>query len=220
MAGLRFGDFLFDEEQRELTRCGESVRLSPKAFDLLGVLISRRPRAVRKEELFECIWPDTIVEQANLNNLISEIRRALSDDQRSIIATRSRYGYAFTAPITDEQNEPRTGKRVFRLLMGSATYELQDGRNLIGREEDCAVVVDSPEVSRYHAAIDIDQTAAVLTDLGSKNGTSLNGSPVKSATTLHNRDEVAIGRIILRFRTFDRKSTTISDPRSHRPDRS
>jgi DNA-binding winged helix-turn-helix (wHTH) protein len=212
---VRFGEFVFDSDRRELEGAGESIHLSPKGFDLLSLLIERRPNAVRKEELFESIWPDTIVEQANLNNLISEIRAAIGDHDRTTLITRPRFGYAFAIDAQEERGAT-TSRKTFRLSLGESTYELQPGRNLIGREDDCVVVIDSPEVSRYHAAIDVEPAGAILHDLGSKNGTFVDGRRIESTVSLDSGAEIEIGRRVLRFRTVNRKESTISDPRRNR----
>ncbi len=54
---VQFAGFVFDEDRRQLLRGGEALHLEPKAFDLLAVLLSRRPNAVSKAEIHEAIWP-------------------------------------------------------------------------------------------------------------------------------------------------------------------
>ena len=73
---VRFGTFLLDSETRELLRDGNRVPLSPKAFDLLSILVADRPKAISKSELQERLWPATFVVEKNLANLVSEIRDA------------------------------------------------------------------------------------------------------------------------------------------------
>src|SRR5262245_42178221 len=77
-----FADVIFDSDTRELVRNRLPITLSPKAFQLLEILIDNRPRALSKSELHDRIWPNTFVVEANLSNLIGEIRRALGDDPR------------------------------------------------------------------------------------------------------------------------------------------
>jgi DNA-binding winged helix-turn-helix (wHTH) protein len=210
----RFGEFVFDPERRELRRSGALVHLSPKGFDLLAILIAHHPRAVRKEALYEQLWADTFVEYANLNNLISEIRAALGDRERTIVQTKPRFGFAFAAEtVLERDRAPASPEKIFQLVRGGVSSDLHPGRNLIGREDDCAIIIDSPAVSRYHAAIDIRGSAAFLEDLGSKNGTFLGNRRIESPVELHDRDEIEIGRALLRFRVFDRKGATVSDPR-------
>src|SRR5262245_10361523 len=93
---LAFGDFVFDSDTRELLRGGDRVTLSPKAFQLLEVLIENRPRALSKSVLHDRLWPNTFVVEANLSNLVGEIRHALGEDSRTprFVRTVHRFGYA------------------------------------------------------------------------------------------------------------------------------
>ncbi len=77
---VAFGEFVLDTETRELCRDGRRLDLTPKAFDLLAMLIANRPRVVTKAELQERLWPDSFVVDKNLANLVSEIRDALGED--------------------------------------------------------------------------------------------------------------------------------------------
>ena len=94
---VSFGDFVLDPESRELRRGREPVRLSPKALQLLEILVTNGPKALSKAELQDRLWPDTFVVEKNLANLISEIREALGEDRSDprYIRTVPRYGYAF-----------------------------------------------------------------------------------------------------------------------------
>src|SRR5262245_7170873 len=78
----RFPPFTIDSETRQLSRADRSdpdVHLSPKAFDLLCLLIQHRPKVLEKAALHARIWPDTYVGDATLNVLIGEIRKAIDD---------------------------------------------------------------------------------------------------------------------------------------------
>src|SRR5262245_14273162 len=94
---VAFGDFVLDTDCRELRRGLEPVRLSPKALQLLQILVTERPRALSKADLQDRLWPETFVVEKNLANLISEVREALGDDPSNprFIRTVPRYGYAF-----------------------------------------------------------------------------------------------------------------------------
>ena len=194
---VRFGEFVFDGERREITRRGLPVRLAPKAFDLLQLLIEERPRAVRKEELRERLWPDVVVDEANLKNLVGEIRTALG--AVNIIRTVHRFGYAFNDAI----NETNA-----RLIREDRTYSLNSGDNVIGRDDDCAVVLDFASVSRHHAVIRIEGDRYALEDLGSKNGTWKNDQRVKGTVDLTDHDNVRVGAVRLIFRSSSRRVTT------------
>src|SRR5260370_8880521 len=94
---LRFGEFTLDADTRQVLRADREIHLSPKAFELLHVLVEHRPRALSKAALQERLWPDTFVSEANLPNLVSEIRGALGDVARRgrFVRTVHGYGYAF-----------------------------------------------------------------------------------------------------------------------------
>jgi serine/threonine-protein kinase len=100
---LLFGDCTFDSDARTLTRGGESVRVSGKAFQLLELLLGARPNPISKTALFAQLWPDTFVSEANLASLVKEIRAAIGDDARAprYVRTVHRFGYAFSGAVTE-----------------------------------------------------------------------------------------------------------------------
>ena len=77
-----FGPFTLDLDTRQLTRDGGELHLSPKAFELLAALVEERPKVLSKTVLQQRLWPDTFVAEANLSNLVAEIREALGDAPR------------------------------------------------------------------------------------------------------------------------------------------
>src|SRR5690242_7072910 len=74
-----FGTFTLDSEAKQLLSGGRAVHVSPKAFALLETLLNSRPRVLSKTHLQEQLWPHTFVAEANLSNLIAEVRRAIGD---------------------------------------------------------------------------------------------------------------------------------------------
>lgn len=102
-----FGPFRLDASERLLLRAGESVALTPKAFDLLFVLVARHGRLVEKEELFKTVWPDTFVEESNLTYNISLIRKALGEGENGLklIETVPKRGYRFVAEVRERRAE-------------------------------------------------------------------------------------------------------------------
>jgi|RhiMethySRZTD1v2_1073278.scaffolds.fasta_scaffold42726_2 DNA-binding winged helix-turn-helix (wHTH) protein/Tol biopolymer transport system component len=96
-----FGPFRLDVTTRTLTRDGEAVTLTAKAFDTLVVLLRYRDQVVDKEQLVRLVWPDTYVSDDSLTHSVSVLRRVLGDDsaQPVYIATIPRRGYRFTAPV-------------------------------------------------------------------------------------------------------------------------
>ncbi|HEY3203082.1 MAG TPA: FHA domain-containing protein [Thermoanaerobaculia bacterium] len=177
-----------------------AVHLSPKAFELLRLLVESRPRAISKEEFFGRLWPDTFVTEANLAGLVAEIRREIGDDAREprFLRTVHGFGYAFSdgaARTADEDG-------VFRLIWGAREVPLVEGENVLGRDPGAAVSIDDATVSRHHARIVIGGRSAVLEDLGSKNGTWLRGRRIASSEPLADGDELRIGSAPFIFRRY------------------
>ena len=76
-----FGDFRLDEVARSLARLGEPVALKPKVMDTLLYFVRNRGRVLEKDELMGAIWPDAFVEENNLNQAVSALRRALGESR-------------------------------------------------------------------------------------------------------------------------------------------
>jgi TolB-like protein/DNA-binding winged helix-turn-helix (wHTH) protein/Flp pilus assembly protein TadD len=98
----RFGQFALDSRKRTLSRADSPVSLTPKAFDVLLFLVQNPNRLVTKEELLQGVWVDTFVEEGNLTQYISHLRKALEDNSEDarLIVTVARKGYQFTADVT------------------------------------------------------------------------------------------------------------------------
>ena len=93
-----FGAFGITAGKRLLLKNGEPVALTPKAFDTLLYLVENRGRVVSKDELMTAVWPDTVVEENNLNQNISTLRRALGENpgDNQYIATVPGKGYSLS----------------------------------------------------------------------------------------------------------------------------
>jgi TolB-like protein/DNA-binding winged helix-turn-helix (wHTH) protein/Tfp pilus assembly protein PilF len=100
---VQFSDLTFDGSRRQLYRGGQLLHVSPKAFQLLGILIDRSPSAVSKTDLQEELWPGTFVTEGNLASLVAELRAALGDDAKSprYIRTVYGFGYSFEAALQE-----------------------------------------------------------------------------------------------------------------------
>jgi DNA-binding winged helix-turn-helix (wHTH) protein/Flp pilus assembly protein TadD len=104
-----FGPFRVDPTECLLTRLGHPVPITPKAFDILLVLIHRSGHLIEKSELFEAVWGDSFVEEGNLTVAISTLRKALGDDDRrehKYIQTVAKRGYRFVGEV---RKVPSTG---------------------------------------------------------------------------------------------------------------
>jgi DNA-binding winged helix-turn-helix (wHTH) protein len=204
---VRFGRFVFDEASRELRAGGRLVPFSPKAFDLLAVLLRERPRALAKAELRDRLWPDTFVGETSLPRVVGEIRRALGErpDGPSCVRTVQRFGYAFVGAATDDAGSagarPAAGvaETGCALLWGERLIPLAAGENLVGRDPECVLAIPSGLVSRQHASIRVDGERVTLRDLGSKNGTLVAGRRVAGELPLSDGDELKIGPARLIF---------------------
>src|SRR6267378_2949438 len=97
----RFGPYLLDPQKRTLYCDKSPVPLTPKAFDVLVFLAQNPNRLITKDELLEAVWGDTFVEDGNLTQYISHLRKALADNSEDsrLIVTISRKGYQFTADV-------------------------------------------------------------------------------------------------------------------------
>ena len=99
----RFGPYQLEPSERLLLRDGQPVPLTPKAFDLLVYLVEHQGRLVEKSTLMAALWPDTIVEEANLAFQISALRKALDDggDGETLIQTVPTKGYRFVGVVSE-----------------------------------------------------------------------------------------------------------------------
>jgi len=211
---VQFGPFTLDAGSRQLLRDGREVHLVPKAFDLLLLLIERRPDALSKEEIRDRLWPDTFVSESNLTSLVTDLRKALGEDAQAPRFVRTVYGrgYAFgeTAAAT-AAGGPRRSPR-FRLFSEDREIALREGENVLGRDEDAAIRVDSTTASRRHARIVVAGEQATLEDLGSRNGTYHRGERVAGLRPLRDGDEIRIGRTVLTVRILPGGLTTEVEP--------
>jgi DNA-binding winged helix-turn-helix (wHTH) protein len=133
----RFGGFTVNSDTRQLLADGGEVHLSPKAFELLLILIERRSRALSKAELQELLLPSTFVGETNLPTLVAEIRRALGESahESTYVRTVHRFGYRFVTDVA-EMEAARTGSVIgtrMYVTNGERQFPLSEGATLIGR---------------------------------------------------------------------------------------
>ena len=212
---VKFRGYCLDLATRQLLRGNAEVRLSPKAFALLQVLVENRTRAVSKAELHDRLWPDTYVTDANLSVLIAELRTALHDRPAAskFVRTVRGFGYAFCAQVDDDAGAPPPSTpSTCWVLWNGREVALPPGENLIGRDSGAAVRLDVPSVSRRHARIIASPGEFVIEDLGSKNGTFLGKKQITGATRLADLDELQIGsvRLVVRILSADAATHTLA----------
>ena len=207
---FRFGEFTLDDGERRLLRGSAAVHLSTKAFELLQLLVSRRPEAVSKRQIQDRLWPETFVSEGNLATLVSEIRKALGEGGRgpSHLRTVFGYGYAFDAKVREEAPAAGIGSQRHFLVWDRQELDLSEGTTWIGREADADVRVDHPSVSRRHARIEVAGDWATLEDLGSRNGTWCRDRRVEGRVALKDGDEIRVGTVSVVYRSQSGGPTT------------
>jgi DNA-binding winged helix-turn-helix (wHTH) protein len=216
---VQFGEFVVDAGTRQLTRNGLALHLSPKAFDLLVILVRQRPKAMSKEDLHGLLWPKTFVSDASLAMLVAEVRAALGETakQPGALRTLHRHGYAFQAAalelpaVNATDNEPAGAideTMAYWLVSAGRQIALAPGDNIVGRDPKARVWLDSPSVSRRHARIRVEGGRAILADLDSKNGTFVGDKKLDEAgQLLDDGDELKFGSVGVTFRAWAAEPT-------------
>lgn len=209
MAVHRFGKFLLDVDTRQLLSDGTPVHVSPKAFQLLQILVEAAPRALSKAELQERLWPQTFVVEANLHHLVAEIRAALADTSRrpQFVRTVHGFGYAFQSALLEGERR-QAASRVCVLRWDGGRARLGAGAHVIGRDPSADVVLDFSSVSRRHARIVVGAAAVMLEDAGSKNGTFAGGQRLSAAVELTDGHEITIGMVPVSVRVLTEATST------------
>ena len=212
---IRFAGFTLDDERRQLLAHDEAVHVSPKVYELLKLLLEQRPKALSKAELHERLWPGTFVSEVNLAALVNEVRAALGERGRHgrFIRTVHGFGYAFAHEAVTDGGDgtavrpavPAGGGLECWLSWGARDYALRPGAQTIGRDLDADVRIDALSISRPHARLTWRGAEASIEDLGSKNGTWVNGARVDGPARLEDGDEVRLGTITLTFRNLGRR---------------
>jgi DNA-binding winged helix-turn-helix (wHTH) protein len=215
---VAFGDVRLDSGTRQLWRDeSEEIQLTRKAFDLLVLLLERRPNVVSKEDIHARLWPDAFVSEANLQSLMSEIRDAIGDDARNsgLVRTVRGVGYAFCGTAGDWQVAPSSQARHVRAwLIGElGRLPLFDGDNVLGRTGADVIELDSSTVSRRHALIKVGELATI-DDLGSKNGTYVEEQRVTSPVRLADGNRIRVGSFLLTFRVAASTNSTETQSRN------
>ena len=193
-----FGPFILDLDTRQVTRGSREIHLTAKAFDLLAVLALDRPKVLSKAVLRERLWPATFVADANLSNLVAEIREALGDSARApvYIRTAHRLGYAFCGDaVVIGPRDPAQENPSCWLEWDGQRLPLAVGERVIGRDPDVEIRVDQSTVSRRHARLVVTTEGAVLEAFVSKNGTFLGSERVSAPVQLTHGDTIRVGSV-------------------------
>jgi len=207
---LKFGDCVLDLRARQLERDNEIVPLEPKMYDLLEVLIQRRPAVVTNNELDELLWPQVYVARTSLTRLVSELRNVLGDTPRDsrIIRTVYKTGYSFCADVTCLR-AAAVSPAAIELVWRKQSLPLPEGEHIAGRDAECSLVIDANTVSRRHARITVVSGTATIEDLDSTNGTHVNGTRIAAPTRLSPGSELALGSEVLQVRARSPSALTV-----------
>jgi serine/threonine-protein kinase len=158
----RFGPFTLDAMRRRLVRDGEPVLVPPKALDVLQILLENRGRTVDKDDLISRVWPDTVVEDANLTQSVFMLRRVLGDEpaESRYIATVARRGYRFVGSASETDGDPLLEERRRRHQTGNvaAYHAYVKGRHYWSKRDADGV---RAAIQFFRQAIDLDPTYAL-----------------------------------------------------------
>lgn len=110
---LQVGEWRADRTTNELARAGDTVRIEPRAMEVLMALAAHAGEVVSREDLLAAVWPGVVVGDEALTQSIIKLRRALGDNPRapSYIETISKRGYRLIAPVREAEAAPATGAR-------------------------------------------------------------------------------------------------------------
>jgi DNA-binding winged helix-turn-helix (wHTH) protein len=199
-----------DVGARLVRREGIDVHLAPKAFELLLILVRNQPNAVPHEQLHAALWPGVHVSETSLAALVTQLRKALGDTSGDgrVIRTLHRVGYAFIGDAVVTGQTPVTGAPVCRLIWRRESIEVPAGESVIGRDRGCAVHIDADSISRHHARLNVTPREASIEDLGSKNGTWVEGERIHGTVPLTDGACFRLGSETVRFElTIDERPT-------------
>ena len=208
---FNFDAWTLDADRRLLLRGGEPVSLSPKAFDLLKVLVEHHERAFSKAELHRQLWPDSFVSDGSLTILVAEIRQVLQDDadRPRFIRTVRRFGYGFCAVVRSDASQTPEEPRHAWVIWGNRSIAIAEGETILGRALDATIRFDVPGVSRRHACISVEGRNVTVEDLGSQNGTYVRGERVAGRATLGDGDELRLGPVSMLIRLVSPDTSTL-----------
>ena len=221
LAGARrrpfhLGEWLVEPTLDRISRDGQIVRLRPRAMDVLICLAIEAGNLASKQTIIDAVWRTEFVSEHALTQVVAELRSALGDDARNpaFIENIPRRGYRLVAtvtPVAMSVPSARDASLPFKLQSEDGDHPLMQGPNIIGRTIDADLCIDRSEVSRCHARILVQGTTATIEDLGSKNGTYVNGEQLDGPALLTNGDEIWIGRSVARLRFLVEGEPTMTE---------
>jgi DNA-binding winged helix-turn-helix (wHTH) protein len=226
---FRFADFELDVAAYALMNRGEALKLERIPMEVLILLLQRAGTLVERSQIQTELWgSDVFVEHdAAINTAVRKIRRALGDDAATprFVETVVGKGYRFIAPLEGSAiqageaaanggaEQPVHQRRLFprySVVVGKHEVILSSAETVLGRDPTAGIYVDHPSVSRRHARISIASDGVTLQDLGSRNGTFLNGRRVEGSATIHHNSVIGLGPITMVFHVARAPASTQS----------
>ena len=195
---FRFAQFELDLAAYLLKTQGEAVRLEKIPMEVLILLVRRAATLVERSEIASAVWgPGLFIEhEAAINTAVRKIRQALGDDPAAprFVETVVGKGYRFIAAV-----ESRSGPGEPRYVVKVSGQEivLRSGDTVLGRDPAAGVYVEHPSVSRRHARLSIEAGRARLQDLGSRNGTFLDGRRLDEPAEIVDDAIIGLGPVTL-----------------------
>ena len=192
------------------------VRLRPRVMNLLLALAECPGEVISKQALVDLVWPRSFIADNTVTHAVQELRAALGDDATAprYIETVHRRGYRLIPKpanaVASDKEQLLEGVR-FALVTNDRQILLVDGENIFGRGNDTQILLDSKKVSRHHARIVVTPEGAFVEDLGSKNGTFLDGTRVQGSTPLSHGSRLRIGGMLFVFCSHGTDRTTSID---------
>ena len=197
---FRFADFELDLAAYVLRAHGEAVRLEKIPMEVLILLVQRKGTLVERADIAAAVWgPELFVEQeAAINTAVRKIRQVLGDDAAAprFVETVVGKGYRFVAAV---ETLPPAGEPRYTVKVGGQEFVLRSGETVLGRDPSAGVYVENPSVSRRHARLSIEAGRAQLQDLGSRNGTFLNGRRLEAPAEIVGDAVIGLGPVTLVF---------------------
>lgn len=201
---FRFAGYELDLTAYALRRAGQTVKLEKLPMEVLSLLVQRAGALVARSEIEAALWGTTVFvdRDAAINTAIRKIRHALRDDaaRPRFVETVVGKGYRFVASV-ESRPAPTHHSPFPRYLVtrGKQEFALESGQTIFGRDPVAEVFIDHPSVSRRHASLSIGADGAVLEDLGSRNGTFLNGRRIEGSVKIDHGAIIGLGPIALTF---------------------
>jgi DNA-binding winged helix-turn-helix (wHTH) protein len=213
-ASLRVGSWIVEPESNVIRQGSDEVRLEPRVMNLLVHLASRPGLVTSKDQIVDAVWDGAFISESALTRTIADLRKALGDDARSprYIETISKRGYRLVAEVSGGSPDAVSAHSRFSLVWNGRAHPLSSREFVLGRDPHCTMCLSSGNVSRRHARIVSTGQAATIEDLGSRNGTRVNGARITAPRLLADGDEIHVGTETLVFRDGSSPAITNVDP--------